>query len=107
MGRPPGVRITFTNTAAHANMKSATCALRSSYFLMCARAVLLTNTMLDRLRVVPRFFISDPTDWIPSTSPLCPRAWTSLVMASCEGTRSSDSMALKFSKASVEGWQKV
>lgn len=88
-------------------MSTATCALRSSYFLMCARAVLLTNTMLDRLRVVPRFFISDSTDWIPSTSPLFPRAWISLVMASCEGTRSPDSMALKFSKASVEGWQKV
>lgn len=81
--------------------------LGSSYFLMCARAVLLTNTMLDRLRVVPRFFISDSTDWIPSTLPLFPRAWISLVMASCEGTRSPDSMALKLSKASVEGWQKV
>ena len=72
-----------------------------SYFLMCARAMLLTNTMLDMLMFMPRFFNRVSTSLIPATLPLLPRAWTSLVRESCVGTRSSDSMDLSFSRASV------
>lgn len=73
---------------------------------MCPSAVLLTNTMLDRLRVMPRSFINDSTTWIPSTSPWLPRDWTSLVTASCDGIRSADSIDLSFWSASG-GRQKV
>jgi len=73
-----------------------------AYFLMCARAMLLSNTILDMLSIVPRPFISESTSWIPATSPWLPRTWISLVMASCEGIWFSSSIDLSFSRASVE-----
>lgn len=73
--------------------------------MMCASAMLLTNNMLDRLWL--RLFTSDSIAWIPSTSPLAPRAWISLVTQSLVGNWSADNMALKFSIASVEEGQEV